>query len=99
MSNRKANIRSKLKGERYLDGDNIFILESVGTEPLARMRKITGDDITIEQPISYFKDFVLLKPVVPRVRKPKPERKPRSDKGKGHRRKTVELGTGESNAG
>lgn len=104
MSERKANVRPELVGELFLlPNDAIpYRLVRCDTEPLALMQKVTdtGSDFeTKAKPISELKDFQLLKPVVPRVRKQKPERKPRADKGGSHRHKAELPATGESSAG
>ena len=81
MSKRKPNISPSLVGELFIDGsDNIYRLLRCDIEPLACMRMIGGDELSLEKPISAFADFVQLKPVRP-LSKPSIQRKTRSDKG------------------
>jgi len=83
MSKRKANITPADIGGYYQDPERrIRQLVECETEPHATMKMIT-DDMRETAPISEFKDFVRLKPVVPRMKKATEvkTRKTRSDAG------------------
>lgn len=93
MTRRKANVRPDLVGELFVNQSEPepripYRLVNCDTEPRALMAKVTETAVPNVPglPISEFKDYVLLKPVLPRVRKPIKERKPRSDKGKPHKK-------------
>src|SRR3990167_3252646 len=89
MSKRKANITPADIGGYYQDPKGkIRQLFGCETEPTATM-KMVGDNELETKPISEFKDFVRLKPVVPRTKKATEvkTRKTRSDAGTHRRQK------------
>ena|SRR3990167_32259 len=93
MSKPRANITPEDIGGYYQDAKGeIWQLAGCEVEPHATMVRIT-DREPETKPISEFKDFVRLKPVVQRTRKvaeTKPTRKTRSDAGK-HRKSQQKI--------
>ena len=89
MTKRKNDICPENVGNLFLrQGEDIpYRLISCDSEPRALLAKVTELNVPSVpgMPISLYEDFVLLKPVVSRVRV-KPEKKPRKDKGGKHNR-------------
>ena len=69
MSKRKANITPEDIGGYYQDTEGqIWQLEECETEPSATMKLVNAVLFEVK-PISEFKDFIRLKPVVSRTKK------------------------------
>lgn len=85
MSKRKPNIRLDLVGELFTNGKDVYRLIRCETEPKAVMIELSNPAVEIEKPISFFANFVQLKPISP-IEKP---RKPRADLGKHHKKATA----------
>ena len=90
MSRKKrANVAPEFEGHIYIGpGETFWKLLFCGSEPTARMRNLETE-LVEELQVSGFKDFVRLEPVSP-IPEAKKKRKPRSDAGETHAKKTVE---------
>lgn len=92
MSKRKANVNPELVGQVFTQGMDLYRLVECGVEPDATFLNVTTGT-SKKAPISDFKDFVLLKPVLPRKSRVPTPRKQRKDKNGTHRKLSAVIMT------